>query len=36
MGKVLAAIITDARNYQLADKTVLFWNTYSSCPIVRT
>jgi D-cysteine desulfhydrase len=35
-GKTLAALIADARNNQLADKTVLFWNTYSSRPILRT
>lgn len=35
-GKTLAAVIADARNNQLADKTVLFWNTYNSRPIMRT
>jgi 1-aminocyclopropane-1-carboxylate deaminase/D-cysteine desulfhydrase-like pyridoxal-dependent ACC family enzyme len=35
-GKALAAVVADARNNQLADKTVLFWNTYNSRPIVRT
>lgn len=35
-GKALAAIITDARNDQLADKMVLSWNTYSSRSIVQT
>jgi len=35
-GKALAAVIADARNNQLADKTVLFWNTYNSRPIVQT
>ncbi|HJX64516.1 MAG TPA: pyridoxal-phosphate dependent enzyme [Polyangia bacterium] len=29
-GKALAALIADARAGNLADKTVLFWNTYSS------
>ena len=31
-GKALAALIADARCGQLTDKTVLFWNTYSSRP----
>jgi D-cysteine desulfhydrase len=35
-GKALAAVVADARDGQLADKTVLFWNTYSSRPLVRT
>jgi len=35
-GKALAAVVADARNNQLADKTVLFWNTYNSRPIVQT
>jgi D-cysteine desulfhydrase len=34
-GKALAALVADARAGQLADKTVLFWNTYSSRPIRR-
>ena len=34
-GKALAAVVADARNNQLIDKTVLFWNTYNSRPIVR-
>jgi D-cysteine desulfhydrase len=29
-GKALAALVADARAGQLAGKTVLFWNTYSS------
>jgi D-cysteine desulfhydrase len=33
-GKALAAIVADARNNQHTDKTVLFWNTYSSRPMV--
>jgi 1-aminocyclopropane-1-carboxylate deaminase/D-cysteine desulfhydrase-like pyridoxal-dependent ACC family enzyme len=33
-GKTLAAVVTDARNNQLTDKTVLFWNTYNSRPSV--
>ena len=35
-GKALAAVVADARNNQLADKTVLFWNTYNSRLRVRT
>jgi D-cysteine desulfhydrase len=35
-GKALAAVVADARNSQLADKTVLFWNTYNSRPSVGT
>ena len=35
-GKALAAVVADARNSRLADKTVLFWNTYNSRPNVRT
>jgi D-cysteine desulfhydrase len=34
-GKALAAVVADVRNNQLADQTVLFWNTYNSRPIVR-
>jgi D-cysteine desulfhydrase len=34
-GKTLAAVVADARNNKLTDKTVLFWNTYNSRPIVR-
>jgi D-cysteine desulfhydrase len=34
-GKAMAAVVADARNNKLADKTVLFWNTYNSRPIVR-
>ena len=35
-GKALAAVVADARNNKLADKTVLFWNTYNSRPMVRS
>jgi 1-aminocyclopropane-1-carboxylate deaminase/D-cysteine desulfhydrase-like pyridoxal-dependent ACC family enzyme len=34
-GKALAALVADARNSELTDKTALFWNTYSSRPIRR-
>jgi 1-aminocyclopropane-1-carboxylate deaminase/D-cysteine desulfhydrase-like pyridoxal-dependent ACC family enzyme len=34
-GKALAALVADARAGKLSDKTVLFWNTYSSRPIVQ-
>jgi 1-aminocyclopropane-1-carboxylate deaminase/D-cysteine desulfhydrase-like pyridoxal-dependent ACC family enzyme len=34
-GKALAALVADAGSNQLTDKTVLFWNTYSSRPNVR-
>jgi hypothetical protein len=32
----LVPVVADARNNQHTDKTVLFWNTYNSRPIVRT
>ncbi len=31
-GKTLAALVADAKKGLLADKTVLFWNTYNSVP----
>ncbi len=34
-GKALAALVADARAGQFTNKTVLFWNTYSSRPIAR-